>query len=120
MNALFAIVAGVLFACGTYLLMRRSIMRLVMGLVLIGHSANIAIFTATGLKRTGPAIVPIGEETLPATAADPLPQALVLTAIVISFGVIAFAVVLVSRVWATAGTDDSNRFREDDDMEAVS
>ena len=94
-------------------------MRLVMGLVLIGHSANIAIFTATGLKRTGPAIVPIGEETLPATAADPLPQALVLT-IVISFGVIAFAVVLVSRVWATAGTDDSNRFREDDDMEAVS
>ena len=112
MNLLFAAIAGILFACGTYLMLRRSILRLVMGLALIGHAANLVIFTAAGLKRTGPAIIPPGEEVLPATAADPVPQALILTAIVISFGVIAFAVVLVSRVWAVAGTDDTSAFYE--------
>ncbi|MGA0174169.1 MAG: NADH-quinone oxidoreductase subunit K [Phycisphaerales bacterium] len=112
MNLLFAAIAGILFACGIYLMLRRSIMRLVMGLALVGHAANLVIFTAAGLVRTGPAIIPPGEQSLPPTAADPVPQALVLTAIVISFGVIAFAVVLVSRVLAVAGTDDTSAFHE--------
>lgn len=112
MNLLFAAIAGILFACGLYMMLRRSIMRLVMGLVLIGHAANITIFTAGGLERARPAIIPEGMETLPAGATDPLPQALILTAIVISFGVVAFALALVSRVWAVAGTDDTSDFTE--------
>ncbi|MGA1517051.1 MAG: NADH-quinone oxidoreductase subunit K, partial [Phycisphaerales bacterium] len=49
MNLLFAAIAGILFACGIYLMLRRSIMRLVMGLVLVGHAANLVIFTSAGL-----------------------------------------------------------------------
>lgn len=114
MNLLFALIAGVLFACGLYMMLRRSIMRLVMGLVLIGHAANITIFTADGLTRGHPAIIAADADTLPAGAADPLPQALILTAIVISFGVVAFALVLTSRVWAVARADDTSEFTETD------
>ncbi len=112
MNLLFAAIAGILFGCGLYMMLRRSIMRLVMGLVLIGHAANIVIFTAGGLERARPAIIPDGAEVLPAGATDPLPQALILTAIVISFGVVAFALALISRVWIVAGADDTSAFSE--------
>ncbi|MBX3410270.1 MAG: Na+/H+ antiporter subunit C [Phycisphaeraceae bacterium] len=114
MELLFAIIAGVLFAAGLYLMLRRSILKLVMGLVLIGHSANITIFTAGGLTRARSAIIAADAATLPAGSADPLPQALILTAIVISFGVLAFAIVLVSRAWQEVGNDDTDQFAETD------
>ncbi len=114
MELLFAITAGVLFAAGVYMMLRRSIMKLLMGLVLIGHAANIAIFTAGGLTRARAAIIAGDATTLQSGTADPLPQALILTAIVISFGVLAFAMVLVSRAWSAVGNDDTDSFTETD------
>ena len=114
MEALLAIVIGVLYASGVYMLMRRSIVKLIIGLALLAHGASLLVFTAAGLTRAVPPVIPYGEpRPLPATVADPLPQALILTAIVISFGVQAFAMVLAYRAYQTVGTDDL------DDMKAT-
>ena len=111
MSVLLAIVVGLLYTLGIYLMLRRNVVRLVFGLVLLGHAANLLIFTAGGLVRGIPPIVPAGELAPPAGAADPLPQALVLTAIVIGFAVVSFAAVLVHRVIDTTGTDDVDEMR---------
>jgi multicomponent Na+:H+ antiporter subunit C len=90
-------------------MLRRSIVRLAIGLTLLGHAANLLIFTVSGVSRTGPPIVREGREAPLVGSADPVPQALILTAIVISFGVLAFLLVLVKRVYQTVGTDDSDQ-----------
>jgi multicomponent Na+:H+ antiporter subunit C len=84
------------------------------GLVLISQAANLLIFTASGLERGSPPLVPAGESNPPIPFADPLPQALILTAIVISFGVLAFTLVLVKRAYQTVGTDDLDEMRSTD------
>jgi multicomponent Na+:H+ antiporter subunit C len=106
-----AVVVGLLYAAGVYLLLRRNVVRLVFGLVLLGHAANLLIFTAGGLVRGHPPIAPPLSPAPPPPVADPLPQALVLTAIVIGFAVVAFAAVLVHRVVDSTGTDDADRMR---------
>ncbi len=106
MHIILAILVGGLYAAGLYMMMRRSIVKLLMGLALLSHAANLLIFTAGGLTRGVPPLVPEGGMVPPTPSADPIPQALILTAIVISFGVLAFAIVLVSRVHETFQTDD--------------
>ena len=98
MTLVLAAVVGLLYTLGIYLMLRRNVVRLVFGLLLLGHAANLLIFTAGGLVRGRPPIVAIGDSAPPVAVADPLPQALVLTAIVIGFAVVAFAAVLVHRV----------------------
>lgn len=112
MEALLAVVIGGLYASGIYMLMRRSIVKLIIGLGLLAHGASLLVFTAAGLTRAVPPVIPQGARTI-TEAADPLPQALILTAIVISFGVQAFAMVLAYRAYQTVGTDDL------DDMKAT-
>ncbi|MCG8420578.1 MAG: Na+/H+ antiporter subunit C [Proteobacteria bacterium] len=109
----FAVAVGVLFAAGVFLMLRPSVIRLVIGLVLMSHGANLLIFVAGGLRRGTPAIVADGALSPPAGYADPIPQALVLTAIVIGFAVVAFAAVLVKRVCRVMGTDELDRMREE-------
>jgi multicomponent Na+:H+ antiporter subunit C len=106
-----AILVGGLYTAGLYLLLSRSTVKLLFGLLLLGHAANLLILTAGGLVRAQPPIVPPDATLPPPGHADPLPQALILTAIVISFAVLAFAAVLVKRVYAVAGTDDSEQMR---------
>lgn len=106
MEIVLAFVVGGLYAGGLYLMMRRSIVKLILGLVLLGHAANLLIFIMTPLTREKPALIADGIEKLEGVFADPLPQALILTAIVIGFGVQAFAVVLVKRGYQIAGSDD--------------
>jgi multicomponent Na+:H+ antiporter subunit C len=106
LEIILAIIIGVLYAAGLYMMMRRSIVKLIIGLVLLGHAANLLIFTTGGLVRAMSPLVPEGELVPIGPFADPLPQALILTAIVIGFGVVAFTVVLIHRVYQTAGTDD--------------
>jgi multicomponent Na+:H+ antiporter subunit C len=113
MVTVLAFLVGGLYAAGIYMLLRRSIVKLILGLVLISQAANLLIFTAAGLVRGRPPLVPEGGLT-PSTVADPLPQALILTAIVISFGVLAFAMVLVERSYKTVGTDDLDQMKETD------
>ena len=106
MEALLALASGVLYAAGIYLMLRRRLAQLIIGLGLLSNGTNLLIFTAGGLTRARPPVVPEGAATLMQPYADPVPQALVLTAIVIGFGLTAFSLVLAHRVHATVGTDD--------------
>ena len=108
MELMLSILVGVLFAASLYTMLRRSIVRLAIGVTLLGHAANLLIFTVSGLSRTGPPVVEANATRPLVGSADPVPQALILTAIVISFGVLAFLLVLIQRVYQTLGTDDSD------------
>jgi multicomponent Na+:H+ antiporter subunit C len=105
-EVLLAIASGVLYAAGIYLMLRRRLAQLIIGLSLLSNGTNLLIFTAGGLTRAHPPVVPQGAERLMRPYADPVPQALVLTAIVIGFGLLAFSLVLAHRVHATIGSDD--------------
>ncbi len=105
MEILLALAAGALYAAGIYLMLRRRLAQLIIGLGLLSNGTNLLIFTAGGLTRGRPPVVPAGE-ALTQPYADPVPQALVLTAIVIGFGLLAFSLVLAHRVHAAGGTDD--------------
>jgi len=114
MSALLAMLIGCLYAAGVYLMLRRSLFKLILGLVLLSHGANLLIFTAGGLVRAQPPIIAPGELDLPANSPDPLPQALILTAIVIGFSVLAFALVLFHRAYQTIGSDDPDELKVSD------
>ena len=109
MHTVLAFVVGALYASGLYLMLRRSLVGLIIGLALLGHAANLLIFTAGGLTRGSAPLLTEGAPVGP--VADPLPQALILTAIVIGFGVLAYAVVLFRRGAEFAGTDDLDALR---------
>ncbi len=106
MELLFALVAGVLYASGLYLMLRRRLAQLIIGLGLLTNGTNILIFTSGGLTRTNPPVLPENPGQMIEPFADPVPQALILTAIVIGFGVLAFSLVLARQVHQSSGTDD--------------
>lgn len=114
MEPLMAVVIGGLYAAALYLMLRRNIMKLVIGLSLLGNATNLLIFTASGLTRAKPPLVPLGAITPPEPYADPVPQALILTAIVIGFGLMAFVLVLVLEVYRTLGTTDADTLSENE------
>ncbi|WP_192035240.1 Na+/H+ antiporter subunit C [Halomonas sp. YLGW01] len=114
MEPLMAITIGILFAAAIYMMLRRSIVKLVIGLILLSNAANLLIFATAGMVRGAPPLVPKGLAAPEAAVADPLPQALVLTAIVIAFGVLSFAVVLVRRAWEIVGADDLDQMKDTD------
>ena len=111
MENLLPIAIGLLFGCGCYLCMRRNLIKVLLGIMLLGQAANLLIFTAAGLSAGKPPIIPEGASTLDVAHADPLPQALVLTAIVIGFAVLAFAIALVLRAYYKTGSDDLDTFQ---------
>jgi len=113
MELIFAIMIGTLYATGVYMILRRSLVRMILGVVLIGQAANVLIFTAAGLRRAAPPFIHDGD-TLPLSAADALPQALILTAIVIGFGVLAFTLILVRTAYTVAGKEDSDSLQDTD------
>jgi multicomponent Na+:H+ antiporter subunit C len=102
---LMAIAAGVLFASGIYMILRRSLVKVLVGILLLSYAANLLLFNSAPLIRGAPPLID-KVNGIPAVYADPVPQALILTAIVISFGVTAFAVVLIRRVYAVTGSGD--------------
>jgi multicomponent Na+:H+ antiporter subunit C len=114
MIVLLAASVGVLFAAGSYMMMRRSLVKLVMGLVLLSHAGNLLIYTASRPIRGQAPLVSPGEQTPPAPYSDPLPAALVLTAIVIGFGIVSYTIVLIKRAYQDVGTDDLEVFTSTD------
>lgn len=106
MENLLAIIIGVLFAAATYMLLRRSLVKIIIGLALLGHAANLLLFTTGKIQRGAAPIIGAEDITMVGNFADPVPQALILTAIVIGFGAQAFAIVLIKRVYQMIGTDD--------------
>lgn len=114
MQILLSVIVGLLYGAGLYLMMRRSIVKLIIGLALLSHGANLLIFIMGRLTRSGPPIIPSDAVQLTGPHADPLPQALVLTAIVIAFGLQAFAVVLIRQAHQSVGTDDLDEMQATD------
>jgi multicomponent Na+:H+ antiporter subunit C len=110
-NLTLALLIGVLYTVGTYLLLQRTLTRVVIGLGLIGHGANLLLLTAGGPPGAVPFVGRL-DGAAGAGTADPLPQAMALTAIVITFGVSAFLLALAFRSWVLTGED-----RVQDDVE---
>lgn len=114
METLMAYVIGILFTASIYMMLRRSIVKLVIGLIILSNAANLLIFVVSGLTRGAPPLIPDGAIETAGAIADPLPQALILTAIVIAFSVLAFAVVLIRRAYEVVGTDDLDKMKDTD------
>jgi multicomponent Na+:H+ antiporter subunit C len=102
---ILAVAAALLCSCGTYLVLQRQLSRIVVGVGLLGHGANMLLILSAG-GRGRPAFG--GRDVT-----DPLPQALALTAIVITFGVIAFLLALAYRSWIVTRDDDVEDDLED-------
>ncbi|MFV0414942.1 MAG: NADH-quinone oxidoreductase subunit K [Chthoniobacterales bacterium] len=112
METLLAITSGGILAMSLYLMLRRSMVKVILGVMLFGQGVNLIIFSASGLTRNRAPIIPGDAETLLAPHADPLPQALILTAIVIGFGVLAFTLALMRKTHQALQTDDLDKMKE--------
>ena len=107
MEILMAVLIGILFMSATYLMLSKSLLRIIIGTGLLSHGAHLLILTMGGLKRG--AVPLLGEHAK--NYVDPIPQALILTAIVIGFGVTSFFLVLAFRAYQELGTDNMDRLR---------
>lgn len=101
-NLTMAVLLAVLYSVGFYLLMQRSLMRVVLGIVILGHGANLLLQTASG-PPGAPAFLGFADA---ADIVDPLPQAMALTAIVITFALTTFLLALAYRSWLLLGHDE--------------
>lgn len=119
MTGLLAVVIGVLYAVALYLLLRRTLAQIILGLGLLTNATNLLIFTVAGLVRARPPLIAPDAERLTAPFADPVPQSLILTAIVIGFGVLAFALALAYRAFQVVGSDDLDAMISTDTLPPV-
>lgn len=111
MENILAIVIGVLVACAVFLVLSRDLIRVMLGIAILSNAANLLIFTAGRVTRGAPPLVPAELEVPAGAVANPLPQALILTAIVIGFGLLAFALVLSYRAYTAMHTVDVDAMR---------
>ncbi len=110
METLFAVAIGIVVAASVYLFLSRDLLRILLGFILFGTGVNLAILLA---GRVGPVLPPlIDDRVLAAGAANPLPQALILTAIVIGFGLTAFALMLTMVAHRELGTVSAEEMGE--------
>lgn len=107
METLMAFLVGILITIGTYLVLTKSLLRIILGTSIFGHGVHLLILTMGGLKSGGPPL--LGMESVSYT--DSLPQALILTAIVINFAVTGLFLVLAYRSYRVLGTDDMDQLR---------
>ena len=115
MEAVLGLLIGLLVAAATFLLLQRNLLRQIFGIMLLGAGVNLLILAVGRVTRVRPPLVPDGA-TLPMEGyANPLSQALILTAIVISFGLTSFTLVLLYRTYQKIGTMDSDRLGEGDE-----
>lgn len=119
MEILLAPVIGVLVAAAAYLLLARDLPRGLLGFVLLGTAANLSIFAAGRIGTMAPPLVDQGARALAADAANPLPQALILTAIVIGFGLAAFTLVLLRSAHSAFGTVIADEMHEAEKLDAA-
>jgi multicomponent Na+:H+ antiporter subunit C len=103
MSVLYAFVAAGLFGCGLYMVLSRHLVRLLLGLSLLTTAVNLVLFQAGRIRSVQPPLIPEGADRLH-DSADPLPQALVLTAIVIGFALSVVLMSLAVRAYRSHGT----------------
>ncbi|MEZ2128990.1 MULTISPECIES: Na+/H+ antiporter subunit C [unclassified Sinorhizobium] len=111
MEALFAILVGLFFSAAIYLMLSKFSIRIMLGVAILGNGVNLLLFDAGRLTREVPPIIPANLDALPPGTANPLPQALILTAIVISFSFLAFLLVLTYRAYQDLKTDNTDEMR---------
>ncbi|MFD1327571.1 Na+/H+ antiporter subunit C [Mycoplana ramosa] len=111
MEALFSILIGIFFAAAVYLMLSKFLVRILLGVAILGNAVNLLLFTTGRIIREVPPIIPAGLDRQVAVTANPLPQALILTAIVISFSFFAFLLVLSYRAFQDLSTDNANEMR---------
>lgn len=106
MEVMLALIIATLVGCGVYLTLRARTFPVILGITLLSYGVNLFVFVSGRLSLNQVPVVGMSEN-----ASDPLPQALVLTAIVIGFGLFAFALVLTFRAWTTLGTLEGDDMR---------
>lgn len=106
MEIVLAVMIGILYAAGIYMILRRSLVKLILGIIILGNGANLLIFLLGRITKGRPPIIPGDLKVFAEAYADPIPQALILTAIVISFGLQSFAIILIKRAYKVVKTDD--------------
>lgn len=119
MDVLLPIIVGVLYAAGIYLMVHRNYIKILIGMAILGHAVNLFLFSISRLTRGATALIPEDETRLEGVFADPIPQALILTAIVIGFGIQAFAIVLFRRAYQATGADDINDLNNTDRIDEL-
>lgn len=115
MNIIFSLGVGLLFGSGIYLMLKRDLIRVVAGIILISNATNLFIITA-GLFRGSAPIYPLSSDEV---ISDPLVQALVLTAIVISFGISSLVLTLVYRIYTTHQSLDQADLQQAEEHEVA-
>jgi multicomponent Na+:H+ antiporter subunit C len=118
MEGALAGLIGLMFAASIYLMLSGVLVRFVFGFALASNAVNLLIFTAGRLEHDRPPLIAPDAQTLSIPVANALPQALILTAIVIGFAMLTFLLVLLYRTYAETGTldaDDPRLMREADD-----
>lgn len=108
MEALLACLIGLLFAAAFYLMLSGVLVRFAFGLTLIGNAVNLLIFATGRLEYFHPPLIAEGQISLNIPASNALPQALILTAIVIGFAMVTFFLVLLNGTYARTGTLDAD------------
>lgn len=111
MDHVLAILVGMFIATGVYLLLSRSLIRMLIGLTIFGNGVNLLIFTGGRVMREIAPIVPFGLDVPEGPIANPLPQALILTAIVIGFSMFCFLLVLAYRAYQVMDADNTDHMR---------
>ena len=105
MEIVMAILVGVLYTSGVYMLLRRSILKFIIGIIFLSNATNLLVFLSAGLVRGNPAFLDEQAKEI-GQFADPLPQALVLTAVVIGLGIVVYLLAVKYRFFNETGTDD--------------
>ncbi|WP_157015057.1 Na+/H+ antiporter subunit C [Mesorhizobium xinjiangense] len=111
MESALSVLVGLFFAVSIYMMLSKHTIRIVLGVTIFGNAVNLTIFTAGRVLREVPPIIPEDVVTPQTLVANPLPQALILTAIVISFSFFCFLLVLAYRAYQELGTDDTDEMR---------
>ncbi|NBB69945.1 MAG: Na+/H+ antiporter subunit C [Alphaproteobacteria bacterium] len=111
MELALAVLVGVLTTCAVYLMLSGNMVRFIFALALLSNAVNLVIFAAGRLTYAAPPLIADGAKAPADTVANALPQALILTAIVIGFGLLAFTLVLVHRAHQTLGTVEADDMR---------
>ena len=112
MEIALAVLVGILTTAAVYLMLSGNLVRFIFGLALLSNAVNLVIFAAGRLTYAAPPLIAGGNEEPAGTVANALPQALILTAIVIGFGLLAFTLVLVYRAYRALGTVQGDAMRE--------
>jgi multicomponent Na+:H+ antiporter subunit C len=113
MNVVLSVIIGILFASSIFLMLNRSYFKLIIGVILFGYATILFLFIISGVTKGVPPLI-LNPNSDTNTMADPLPQALTLTAIVISIGVQLFVIILLKKVFESSDSEDLDALNNTD------